>query len=177
MENKKYSCQVCGRPINHLGNCLLCNLKIKNHEPLTPDQNLSDNQEFRELEELRKSLLGEDYYGDRMLLRRKQSGNEKFRKYVIEKYKEKCFFCNRKRGNLHIHHLSYEDRCKFSKIKNEGMKNTQRGIADCDECLKSTPEIFNKCMGSVRLLCWICHKKLHVIMKKSFGQWVPPKNN
>ncbi|MBS3090611.1 hypothetical protein J4433_02460 [Candidatus Pacearchaeota archaeon] len=74
---KEYKRNTCGRPIKHRGNCLKCNYERKLKE-------VTGNEEFP------KSLLEDNDYGDRLLLRRVQQGNEKFKRYVFKKYKYSC---------------------------------------------------------------------------------------
>lgn len=193
MMEKKYKCQICGRPISHRGNCLACNYKKKYGKPFTQTfkKKIINEKSFFEKdaygdrliinENFIKSLLEKDAYGDRLLLRRIQSGNENFRKYVLGKYGYACFFCKRTNIPFDIHHFSYDLKCKFFKTKYKGKKYTkgqkkyQRRISNCEKCRKYSKEIFDKCMSSVIPICRECHDKLHIMMKKTFGYYVPPQ--
>ena len=42
LHDKKYNCQTCGRPINHRGNCLECNIRNKRTEELGTDDLLGN---------------------------------------------------------------------------------------------------------------------------------------
>jgi hypothetical protein len=166
---KKYQCEMCGRPINQKGNCLPCNYKKKYGKPFVSRTKYEKQTKSIGAESFIKSILDKDEYGNRLLIKRKQNKDENFRKYIFERYRNSCFFCNNRNLPLDIHHINYEIRCRFPEYRRRKVK-----IITCTNCKKRSPDVFEECMNSVILLCRDCHEKLHIMMKESFGEWVPP---
>jgi len=54
LNGKQYTCKICGRPINHKGNCFACNIKNKKASKLTVNDFLEDKAEDKP--ENKKSL-------------------------------------------------------------------------------------------------------------------------
>jgi len=54
LNGKQYTCKICGRPINHKGNCFACNIKNKKASKLTVNDFLDDKAEDKP--ENKKSL-------------------------------------------------------------------------------------------------------------------------
>lgn len=167
----KYQCETCGRLINHIGNCLACNIKKKYQEAVIQPSKYKPQDKIKDIEEFTKSILNKDEYGERLLIKRKQNKDENFRKYVFERYKNSCFFCEESSIPLDIHHLSYKFRCKLPATRRKAFFKGKK--VTCKNCMKNNIEIFEECMNSVILLCRDCHEKLHIMMKESFGEWVP----
>ena len=50
-KNKKYKCELCGRPINHQGNCFLCNIKKKDHKNIDSSAVSFKKENFEKIDE------------------------------------------------------------------------------------------------------------------------------
>jgi hypothetical protein len=146
-------CGICGRPINHKGNCLGCNIKKNKTGGLE-----KINAEFGSVENFLKSLLEENDYGERLWLRRKQNNDKFFREYIFKKYGDICFLCKRRLTPLKIHHKSYEILCQPIR-KRRGYSKVKRNT--CRNCMRSHRELFEKCTNNVLLICNKCHKNIH----------------
>jgi hypothetical protein len=175
MNEKKFSCLICGRAIKNKGNCLPCNYRNKHKKEISNKEFSTKKVKRLSTEEIIKGYLGEDYYGDRLLLRRRQNQNPEFKELVLKRYGNICAFCKKTDVPLGIHHLNYNYRCKRLILKRAINRKRKVLSLSCLDCKSKYPSEFEECISSVVPLCWNCHKKTHSDMKKSTGDYLPPK--
>lgn len=108
-----------------------------------------------------------------ILYGRRIQRNPFIKKFLLNKYNNKCLWCGKNiRSTFVIHHIDYDNMCILNEIiampyETKYGKQTVRNIPNCEKCYKEMNENFNNCINKLVPVHQMCNKLIYDYMSEN----------